>query len=358
MAKNAKYYAKINSTTWEQQYFETTAGQTSFDSSSVTGLIGSDTTVQAALESLNDAVGADNGIASLDGNGKLSSTQIPTSIVGGMTFVDVFDLSNDSKTVDDIVSLGVNAVGEYAIVSATGTWKQGSTYTGTVQSPGDEGDNNFSDGSPTGIEIEAGDWIVLTDIDSNDATNLTFAIINNTYQNANASAYGIVRLGSYNSNSNSLSDLSGSDVVTETILKDVIIDNFGSGSTNFAAGNHTHTQYAQKVGATFTGSVILGDGDSNHPDLILNYVDTDASGVTGSASEDITFRYVELSTGTQSNKSLNVSNVGRLQYDGNTIADSNNWNSTAVGINEIFVSTSSPGASDGKAGDVWIEYTA
>jgi hypothetical protein len=352
MAKNAKYYAKIGSN-WEQQYFETTAGQTSFDSSSVTGLIGSDTTVQAALVSLNDAVGADSGIASLDANGKLTSTQIPSSIVGGMTFVDVFDLSADNKTVDDIVSLGVNAVGEYAIVSSAGAWLQGSTYTATVQSPGDEGDSTFS-GSPAGIEIEAGDWIVLTDIDENDATQLTFAIINNTYQNANAGAYGIVRL----SNQSAYGSLSGNDVVTEGVLKTVLDGNIGTGSTNFAAGNHTHTQYARHSGATFTGNVIIGDGDTSHPDLILNYVDSDATSVAGSDSEDITFRYVELSTGTQSSKSLKVSKAGYLQFSGDTVAHENNWNSTAVGIPEIFVNTSAPTSSDGKAGDVWIEYTA
>lgn len=339
MAKNAKYYAKISGT-WEQQYLQTTAGQTTFTAPE-SGLLNGKATVQAALDHINTKFGTANGFATLDANIKIPVSQLPASIIGGMRFKGTLALSAGG-TIDDVFNV-INEVGEYLVVTSTGELTNGTTYTGVIQAPGDEGDFTFP------IELEAGDWIVLTDDSNSGAQEYGFAIINNTYQDATSGVKGIVQLSDYADGDGWNALTSGVNVVTETILKAALGDNFGTTAGTVAEGNHTHDIYLQKAGGTMTGNLTIGDGQTGD-NLIINAIDEDA--VIGSTSNSISFKHLP-SGGTLTTRSLRVNAEGLLTYDSNILLHQNNWDTY---VPEIFVSTSTP--SGGKDGDVWIEYTA
>lgn len=348
MAKNAKYYAKISGT-WEQQNFETQADQVKFtDLGGV--LLNGVTDVETALSTINTKFAAASGFATLNGSGKLNVAQIPDSITGGMVFRGT--VSGTTVTFDDIAGNGANQIelkGEYLIATSTVILtNSGSTVTGTLQAPGDDGGDG-TENSALPISLEAGDWIVATtDLASN---AISIAIINNTYRDASSSRKGIVTLSSY-ADGDGLSTLAGDSVMTEGTTKLLLEDNIGTGATNFAAGNHTHSQYYAKTGGVLSGNVTIGTGDSS-VDLIIDAEDDNAA--LGSASNDIVFKHLP-NGGTLTSVSLDVSAAGKLQFGGYNVANSNNWNTSDIGIPEITVSTSD--ASGGKNGDVWIKYTA
>jgi hypothetical protein len=359
MAKNAKYYAKISGT-WEQQYLQTTSAQTTYTDPG-NGFFNGQTTVKGALDKIQSAYGTANGLATLDGNAQLTVSQLPVAVMGGLQFQGTIDLST-TKTVDQILdAINVNRanidIGDYLQVSATGDISQGaSTYTGGVNAPGDEGDYDLSDN----ITLEAGDWIIVSAINTGNQT-VSFGIINNTYRNATTTTTGMVTL----SNATTFSGLSGNDVVTEGVLGTVMITNFAGntgdfGNANtFARSNHTHdATYAKLGGSTFAGNVTfgtgadltMGDGNSTESTLTINAIDSDAA--LGSNSNAIAFKHIA-SGGSLETTSLYANTAGNLQYGANYILHNNNWTSY---VNEIFVSTSAP--SGGKNGDVWIEYVA
>jgi hypothetical protein len=360
MAKNAKYYAKISGT-WQQQYLQTTAAQTTY-TDPATGFFNGKTTVEGALDKIQSAYGTANGLATLDGNAQLTVSQLPVAVMGGLQFQGTIDLST-TKTVDQILdAINVNRanidIGDYLQVSATGDISQGTTYTGGVNAPGDEGDYDISDN----ITLEAGDWIIVSAINTGSQT-VSFGIVNNTYRNATTSTTGMVTL----SDETAFSGLSGNDVVTEGVLGTVMITNFAGntgdfGTANtFARSNHTHdATYAKLGGSTFTGNVnfgtgadlTMGDGNNTQSTLTINAIDDDAA--LGSNSNAIAFKHIA-SGGSLETTSLYANTTGNLQYGANYILHNNNWKSY---VNEIFVSTAAPGGSDGKNGDVWIEYVA
>lgn len=354
MAKNAKYYAKISGT-WQQQYLQTTSGQVTYPDQGA-GIFNGLTTVDAALDKVHSAFGAANGFATLDGNAKLTVSQLPAAVMGGVSFQGTISLST-AKTVDDVITaFNVNPanidVGHYLQVSATGELTQGTTWTGGINAPGDEGDYDISDG----ITLEAGDWIVVTSITTSPNV-VSFGIINNTYYNANTSVYGMTKL----SDATTFSSLAGNDVVTEGVLGAVMITNFAGNTGDFgdantyARSNHLHDgRYLQLGGGTLTGTlstkrVNIGDGVSAY-DLVINPIDEDST--LGSNSNSIAFKHLA-SGGSVETTDLYANTSGNLQWGSNYILHNNNWDSY---VPEIFVSTSTP--SGGKDGDVWIEYVA
>jgi len=174
--------------------------------------------------------------------GTLSTSVLPSAVIGGMKF---HGTTTGSVSIDDITGNGTNELnskGQYLICTGGVSLTQGSTVTGTVQAPGDEGDSTLP------IGLEAGDWIIaLTDLSGN---AITIGIINNTYKNASASDYGIVQL----SNQSAYASLAGNDVVTEGVLK-TVIDNAG-----FQAGDAGLTDIA---GLSPTNNTfIVGDGSN------------------------------------------------------------------------------------------------
>ena len=355
MAKNAKYYAKISGS-WEQQNFETQAAQVKFDDLGG-NLLNGVTDVYDALDTINDKFATGLGFATLNLSGKLNTNQIPDAFLGGMIFRGTVSNSQNTGETgmvdsDTIIGTGANKLdtkGEYLIATTNITINNASqTNSFSLQAPGDDGgDGNLNSQFP--LTVEKGDWLVATtDLSSN---SIGLAVINNTYQDASDSRKGIVTLSDY-SDGDGFNTLSGNGVVTEGILKVAAIDNIGTGATNFAAGNHGHSQYYAKTGGVLSGNVTIGTGDTS-VDLIIDAEDD--NNALGSRSNDIVFKHLP-NGGSLTTVSLDVSAGGNLQFGGYNVANSNNWNSTSVGIPEIFVSTSD--ASGGKDGDVWIKYTA
>ena len=345
MAKNANYYAKIAGT-WEQQYLKTTSAQTTYTDPG-TGFFNGQTTVKGALDKIQSSVGAANGLATLGSDSKITASQLPSYIVGGMKFGGILSFSAP-KSVDNVMGV-IDTVGQYLIVTATGSFTQGTTYTGTVLAPGDEGDSTFP------IDVEAGDWIVITAVDTGNPLLVTFAIVNNTYQNASTTATGITRL----SNATTFSTLAGDDVVTEGVLGAVMITNFAGtggnlGSANtYARSDHAH-DYLSLAGGTLTGAlstrqVTVGNGAVSS-NLIINPIDEDLG--IGSSSNNIRFRYTA-DGATVESTDLYANNAGSLIWGTSNVITSSNWESF---VNEIHLSTSAPTSGDGKNGDIWIEY--
>jgi hypothetical protein len=163
--------------------------------------------------------------AVFDTNSKLKVGYLPDVVVGGMNFAGTISLATDQDGAA-LYAAGLVDVGDYLIVTNAGNIVAGGSIQAlAVQAPGDEGDSTLP------VTLEAGDWIVLTDKSGSSPQTLTVAIVNNTYQTATTSAYGIARL----SNATTYAGLSGNDVVTEGVLK-TTIDN-----ASFASSSHTHT---------------------------------------------------------------------------------------------------------------------
>lgn len=249
-----------------------------------TGSGGTDESLSSYLDSTFIPLsqrGVANGVATLDENAQLTLSQLPVAVVGGLQFEGTIDLST-AKTVDQILdAIDVNRsnidIGMYLQVSATGDITQGTTYTGGVNAPGDEGDYDLSDG----ITLESGDWIVVSDINTTNQT-VSFGIVNNTYRNATTSTTGMVTLSN-------ATDTTGATtkVITESVLGGLIgtaantiaagnhlhtgvyepvftkntgfNKNFGTSAGTVAEGNHTHAQYLELDGTdTMTGDLVLG----------------------------------------------------------------------------------------------------
>jgi len=196
---------------------------------------------------------------------KLKVAYLPDVVIGGMNFEGAISLSG-GKNGDDLNTAGLATVGDYLIVTTGGDIvNTGSPIiTLAVQAPGDEGDSSIP------VTLEAGDWIVLQEISGN---TYTVAIVNNTYQDATTSAKGIVRL----SNATTYASLSGTDVVTETVLK-TTIDN-----ASFASASNSQS-------VTLTGAVTGSGTITNYGDISIATTATSdptltlAGDATGSAT--------------------------------------------------------------------------
>ena len=223
-------------------------------------------TIIAQVSGLQDAldakvasslIGAADGVASLNSSGKVPDAQLPASVFGGMKFagtvskgVDytpenavlgqlvsnsyaVLSLSTDLVTLvgEALSSSNYNKfIGYYFIMTEAinmGEQTDGGYVTDAVYDDGVNADDYGIDGPL----LEAGDWVVVTGWDG---SHLTFSIVNNTYANADSSAYGVVKL----------SDATTYDVITESILKTVI------NNADFALDGHDHDSDYLGISAT------------------------------------------------------------------------------------------------------------
>jgi hypothetical protein len=277
-------------------------------------------------------IGAADGLATLDGNQKVPYAQLPDSILGGLKFVSALIANTDLDSLGVSFTNATDAIGSYYI--ATADIELTSTANSTVLAPGDEGDSTFP------ITIEAGDWVIITDWASG---AYTFAIINNTYQNATSDAKGIVTL----SNITNLGSASGNNVITDGILAGLI----GTATGEIAAGDHLHDDryYTEtEAQAFFSGdTAITGYNKTNWDaayDDKINSVDFNtADGVltltqqdSGTLTVDLDGRYLEGLTAAQTDSTTGivVANTGQdftvAHADTSSVSDVTNTNGSVI----------------------------
>jgi len=288
-----------------------------------TGAGGTDESLNAYLDSTFIPLsqrGVANGVATLDENAQLTLSQLPVAVVGGLSFQGTIDLST-AKTVDNILAaIDVNAanieIGDYLQVSATGDITQGTTYTGGVNAPGDEGDFDISDG----ITLEAGDWIVISDINTTNQT-VSFGIVNNTYRNATTAVTGMVTLSN-------ATDTTGAtnDVITEAVLGNLI----GTDANKIAAGNHLHTGVYEPVFTKNSGfnkdfgttAGTVAEGNHTHAEYLeLDGTDTMTGDLvlgaegTGTTENSLSITLTARALNTPFTRELKMTDAGVLTFN-------------------------------------------
>lgn len=286
--------------------------------------------------------GAANGVATLDANQKLTYSQIPSGLIGGLKFIGALSANTELDALVEAQSFGTEAqaLGSYWIATANITISTGGES--TVLAPGDEGDSTLP------IDIEAGDWIVLTSFASND---YEFAIVNNTYQDASATAKGIVTLSNQTTTEGTTSK-----VITESVLKGLIetdVDMSGSDGAGAgiganlispAAHNHDNRYYTETEIATFfntNGSFteyLPNNWDAAYNDKINSAAFDTSTGVVtltqqdgGTVTVDIDGRYAE---DVIAGNGIDVSKTGQAytvsHEDTSSVADVDNSNGTVI----------------------------
>ena len=277
-------------------------------------------------------IGAANGLATLDGNQKLTLSQLPTGITGGLKFRSALSANTYLDTLGASYSALEDAQGSYWI--ATADIEITSTAFSTVLEPGDEGDFTLP------ITIEAGDWVILTDWATDD---YEFAIINNTYQNATDAAKGIVTLSSITN----LASASGNNVITDGILAGLI----GTATGEIAAGDHLHDDryYTEtEIGNFFDGTTLMTgynktDWDTAYEEKINSASFGTADGVLtlvqeagSSITVDLDGRYLEGLTAAQTDSTdgIVIGNTGQdftvAHADTSSVSDVTNTNGSVI----------------------------
>jgi hypothetical protein len=320
--------------------------------------------------------GAANGVASLDANSKLTASQLPDYVLGGMRFSGVASLASGTTEANAVgldtlfteltyanwITNGETNKGIYKVVTTAGFVKDVDGNNSTIAgyrfgtsnqlpppSIGEEGDNT----SPYYLEI--GDWIVFTHTSSFAAGNRTFsfAVVNNTYADASIIEKGVVTLSSTSQISSSTT---GNAVITQGVLGGLI----GTAANTIAAGNHTHTianitnlQTAldaklNLTGGTMTGALTIDrpmqDGTNAYtsPHLILSSTNTtDTTGFVGMVFDTSSTANFGWSYGAQRTSDGNGDLIWR-NHDSNT-AGVERMRLTDAG--NVGIGTSSPVAS-------------
>ena len=278
-------------------------------------------------------LGAVDGVATLDSNQKLTISQLPTGIAGGLKFRGSLGVDTDLDTLGVLYTNVEEGQGSYWI--ATADIELTSTAHSVVLAPGDEGDSTFP------ITVEAGDWIVLSGWATDD---YDFAILNNTYQLATDTADGIVRLSS-------ATDTTGttSKVITESVLGGMIGSIGDANKLAPAAHDHDNIYYTEtEIGKFFDGtSLITGynrvnwneayndkinSADFNTTDGVLTLTQQDTTTIT----VDLNGRYVETIGAGQVGETdgIDVSNTGTAftisHHDTSSIADTSNTEGNVI----------------------------
>lgn len=365
----------------------------SFANSNLPAAFGSAADVAAFFTQIDTYFGQANGFATLGADAKLPSAQLPSSVAnGGMNFIGGLDAGQDIETIMNAQIGGAPVAGDegkFFIVTTAGDLLNATADSAhhQMQAPGDEGDSTFP------ITLEAGDWLVLLEVD--EGTPLyTWGIIDNDYLEATAAAFGVVRL----SDVTDVASLTGNDVITEGILSGLIAASDGlltktvgswntvaglmktNGDGSFTVDTSTYLTSYEAISEVLTGYAIeTSQIDVNSSDTILQafqklaYTAQEAFGwgdhslagyqVAGNAvgineadsvanadSELLTFNYRDGSAVAQTLQVRAEGDDGKLHYGGSALND--------MPIPGVKVSGSLPQASDGNDGDIWLHVTA
>jgi hypothetical protein len=209
------------------------------------------------------------------------------------------------------------------------------------------------EGQTTGnsFTLEVGDWYILTGIEGTGTTIdpffVTFAIVNNTYENASTTVDGIVRLSS----ATTYASLSGNNVITDGRLK-TVIDN-----ASFAGSAHTHLLVAGATDVTATASELnVLDGitattaELNFTDGVTSNIQTQINGTVKTTGDQSIAGTKTFTGNVNIGGTLDLTNtgvIGALDMSNNSI----------VGVNNIVITD--PGPSEGiqwAGGNAWAIY--
>jgi len=260
--------------------------------------------------------GANSGVAELNSSGKVPESQLPSSVFGSMRLIDTV-VGTDTLTAEALMDLaqayvtanGGQLEGSYFIIGGASALtisggvdsNNGVTHTTAAEQTttvAEEGDSSFS------LTLEPGDWLVMGgQWTLSSTTYQRWGVVNNTYQDASASAKGIVQL----SNATSVTGMSGNDVITEGVLAGLV----GTAAGDLAAGDHLHDgrYYTEsEIGNFFAGtSSISGYNKTNWDTAYGDKIDSASfatgTGVltltrqdSGTVTVDLDGRYVESAT--------------------------------------------------------------
>lgn len=314
--QKSKYNVR-NSGSWDRQAFATIAPQVELDLSGAANLptaFKNATDLDTFLSVLDSNFGTGTGFASLV-SGKIPLSQIPIGVLNGMTPKGTVNTDTDIHTLMQLnIATDPDADDTMSYIVVTSTMVLSNAVSAadhTMQAPGDEGDSTFP------ITLEAGDWLVLVEVDdTND--DYTWAIINNTQQDASTAAKGLVRL----SDAGDVDLLSGDDVITEGVLK-TIIDKHNDGLLKDS--EFSGTGFMKKLSdgnyAIDTNVYITSTGGAFNGTLELNPVGAGPD----DESQALRFHYIDGSTPGYTD--LQATSTGILKYGGNTIVHAGNLSS-------------------------------
>lgn len=247
-----------------------------------------------------------------DGSDKIKVAYLPDAVFDSLYFYTTVATSSNLRdlanaAVGAAASANRSALGFYWVATAgltlsanTGSTLVGSYYYTTILNPSEEGTST----STSSVTVEAGDWVVISKITgsgtSGDPYAVTFATVNNTYETATTSVFGITRL----SNATTYASLSGNDVVTEGVLK-TTIDN-----ASFASSSHTHLLAAGATDVTATASEVNILDGALITTTELNYLDGVTSAIqtqlNGKAATSHTHTVANITDLTATASELNV----------------------------------------------------
>jgi len=311
-------------------------------------------------------IGAANGLATLDSNQKLTLSQLPNGITGGLKFGGTLTqaevdgagatLAGKIDTLHQNVGIGnfVGLQGSYFVATEEVTFvaspnevQAGSTgryYTWSQADPNEEG---VSGGDVDTITLEIGDWLLIRSIggigEQVAPYTISFATINNTYGNATDSEKGIVTL----SNITNLASASGNNVITDGILAGLI----GTATGEIAAGDHLHDDryYTEtEIGNFFDGTTAITgynktDWDTAYEEKINSASFNTADGVLTLTQEagssftvDLDGRYLEGLTAAQTDSTdgIVIANTGQdftvAHADTSSVSDVTNTNGSVI----------------------------
>jgi hypothetical protein len=218
-----------------------------------------------------------------DSSDKLKLNYLPNAVFDSLYIAGTISSNTDVKNLLDsaitnATSVGRSPIGYYYVATTTVTLTGDSVPTGvattvingkyykSVIAISDEGTTFDGTSYPTTTTLEAGDWIVLTNVLGDGLGGTTayrgyWSVVENSYELATTAIDGIVRLSSRTT----YASLSGNNVVSEGTLK-TVIDN-----ASFALSSHTHGNILN--GGTITSTVVApADTDA----ILIS--DTSASG--------------------------------------------------------------------------------
>jgi hypothetical protein len=250
------------------------------------------------------ARGAANGVASLDANSKIPIGFLPNEVFDSLSFSSTVDNGDNdlfaNKLQTALNNLGIVVEnqdtyralrGKYFVASFSIEIQEEEGIQTTVLGDlygGEAGYNYWAWTFATGDDytpsrtssgvLEAGDWIVIQEISglgsSDNPYRVVFGVVNNTYELADETVHGIVKLSNTTTISSSTT---GSEVITQGVLGGLI----GTAANTIAAGDDARFTDARTPLSHAHGNITNAGAIGSTADLVAV---TTTSGVLTTAS--------------------------------------------------------------------------